>query len=64
MPWVGLGGLLVCIYLMSVLPFATWRRLLVWLAVGLAIYFLYGRRNVERARSAATVTGGGARALA
>jgi basic amino acid/polyamine antiporter, APA family len=52
MPWVGLAGVLVCIYLMAVLPLATWRRLVVWLVVGLAIYFLYGRRNVERARAA------------
>jgi basic amino acid/polyamine antiporter, APA family len=63
MPWVGLGGLLVCIYLMAVLPFATRRRLLVWLAVGLAIYFVYGRRNVARTRSAAAVSGGEVRAL-
>jgi len=65
MPWVALGGILVCIYLMVVLPLATWRRLLVWLAVGLAIYFLYGRRNVERTRAAtAAIAAGEARALA
>ena len=55
MPWVGLAGVAVCIYLMAVLPLATWRRLLVWLAVGLAIYFLYGRRNIQRAQAAAAV---------
>ena len=64
MPWVGIAGVLVCIYLMAVLPFATWRRLLVWLAVGLAIYFLYGRRNVQRTRLAGTVNGEEVRALA
>ena len=61
MPWVGIAGVLVCIYLMAVLPLATWRRLLVWLAIGLSIYFLYGRRNVARTRAArpagATVSG-------
>ena len=64
MPWVGVAGVLVCIYLRAVLPLATWRRLIVWLVVGLAIYFLYGRRNVERARMAAEIRSGGARALA
>jgi APA family basic amino acid/polyamine antiporter len=54
MPWVGIAGVLVCIYLMGVLPLATWRRLLAWLAIGLMIYFTYGRRNVARARAAAT----------
>jgi APA family basic amino acid/polyamine antiporter len=27
---------------MIALPFDTWIRLIVWLAIGLAIYFLYG----------------------
>ena len=52
-PWVGVDGVLVCIYLMAVLPLATWRRLLVWLLIGLAIYFVYGRRNVARTRATA-----------
>jgi APA family basic amino acid/polyamine antiporter len=64
MPWIGLAGVLVCIYLMAVLPLATWRRLLVWLAVGLAIYFLYGRRNVERMRAVASAGRGNTRVLA
>jgi APA family basic amino acid/polyamine antiporter len=55
MPWVGVAGVLVCVYLMAVLPLATWRRLAVWLVIGLTIYFFYGRRNVARARAAAAV---------
>jgi APA family basic amino acid/polyamine antiporter len=27
------------------LPLDTWIRLLVWLGIGLVIYFLYGRRH-------------------
>ena len=30
---------------MASLPVETWERLLVWMALGLAIYFLYGRRH-------------------
>jgi APA family basic amino acid/polyamine antiporter len=54
MPWVPIAGMLVCLYLMTGLPLATWGRLVVWLAVGLAIYFGYGRRGAENARHART----------
>jgi APA family basic amino acid/polyamine antiporter len=38
-------GILCCLLLMFSLPAANWLRLLAWLAVGLVIYFLYGRRH-------------------
>jgi len=38
-------GALSAAYLMFYLDIETWVRLLLWLAVGLAIYFLYGRRH-------------------
>ena len=38
-------GILLCGYLMFDLPLATWGRFVVWLAIGLVIYFLYGRRH-------------------
>jgi len=43
MPWVPIFGTLICLYLMSGLPLRTWIRLFVWLAIGFAIYFGYGR---------------------
>lgn len=44
-PWVPIGGMLACGYLMRGLPLDTWTRLLVWMALGIVIYFGYGRRH-------------------
>ncbi len=41
-PFVPIAGIVVCVYLMSGLPLATWIRFGVWLLIGLVIYFLYG----------------------
>ena len=51
MPVVPILGALSCFYLMASLPWITWERLLIWLAIGLAIYFLYGARAAQRARA-------------
>ena len=48
MPWVAILGALICLAQMAGLPGTTWIRLVVWLAIGLAIYFGYGRRAAER----------------
>jgi APA family basic amino acid/polyamine antiporter len=47
-PWVPLVpilGVLFCLMLMFSLPVINWIRLVVWLALGLIIYFLYGRKH-------------------
>jgi APA family basic amino acid/polyamine antiporter len=36
---------------MVALPATTWERLVIWLALGLIVYFAYGRRNAERTRA-------------
>ena len=54
MPWVPIFGTLICLYLMSGLPLTTWIRLFVWLAIGLAIYFTYGRFRAEAVRKQPT----------
>jgi APA family basic amino acid/polyamine antiporter len=41
-PLIGAG---LCIYLMVDLPGTTWWRFAIWLVIGLAIYFAYGRRH-------------------
>jgi len=38
-------GILSCLGLMLTLPLDTWVRLFVWLALGLGVYFCYGRRH-------------------
>jgi APA family basic amino acid/polyamine antiporter len=44
-PVVPILGVVVCFYLMYSLPFEAWIRLAIWMAVGIAIYFFYGKQN-------------------
>nr|WP_317044221.1 amino acid permease [Chryseolinea serpens] len=47
-PWVPVVpilGIVTCVAMMISLPRDTWIRLVVWLLIGLAIYFLYGKKN-------------------
>jgi APA family basic amino acid/polyamine antiporter len=44
-PFVPIIGMASCLYLMLGLPAATWLRLVVWMALGLIIYFAYGRHH-------------------
>jgi APA family basic amino acid/polyamine antiporter len=50
-PLVPILGILISGYLMANLPLATWIRLVVWLVIGMGIYFGYGRSHsrVQRA---------------
>jgi APA family basic amino acid/polyamine antiporter len=44
-PVVPILTALASLYLMYGLPFDTWLRLIVWMAVGLVIYFLYSKKH-------------------
>lgn len=48
---VALGGVAGCVFVMIGLPGSAWRRFAIWLALGLAIYFLYGYKH-SRVRAA------------
>jgi APA family basic amino acid/polyamine antiporter len=44
-PIVPILGIICCLLLMFSLPTENWLRLVVWMAIGLTIYFAYGRRH-------------------
>ena len=44
-PWVPVLGIAFSLLLMFGLPLSTWLRLIVWLVIGLVIYFGYGHRH-------------------
>src|SRR5256714_2312980 len=52
-PLVPILSIATCLLLMFSLPAENWYRLIIWLAVGLVIYFLYGRRHSVMARHTA-----------
>ncbi|MBV8233288.1 MAG: hypothetical protein JO329_25210, partial [Planctomycetaceae bacterium] len=41
-------GVITSVLLMTFLPRDTWIRLVIWMAIGLMIYFLYGMHHSRR----------------
>ena len=52
-PAVPILGVLFCLILMFSLPSENWLRLFVWLAIGLVIYWSYGRHHSVMAQQRA-----------
>ena len=44
-PFVPLAGVAVCFYLMYSLPSESWYRLIIWMALGVIVYFIYGKNK-------------------
>jgi basic amino acid/polyamine antiporter, APA family len=44
-PFVPIMGAAICFLQMAALPLDTWLRLIVWMAIGFAIYFFYGIKH-------------------
>ncbi|MCA2216401.1 amino acid permease [Jidongwangia harbinensis] len=58
-PLLPIIGILFAVYLMSDLPWDTWVRFVVWLALGILIYFTYGYRNSKVRKAALAGRTGG-----
>ena len=43
-PFVPIAGVAVCFYLMYSLPSESWLRLIIWMALGVVVYFSYGKK--------------------
>lgn len=50
-PFVPLAGIGICAWLMYSLPRDTWWRLAIWMAIGVVIYFSYGRTHSKLAKA-------------
>ncbi len=50
-PFVPIMGILISGALMVALPLATWLRLVIWLAIGMFVYFFYGRSHSKVQKS-------------
>ena len=44
-PFVPIMGVIVCGVMMAALPWDTWLRLILWLAIGMWVYFRYGVKH-------------------
>jgi APA family basic amino acid/polyamine antiporter len=44
-PFVPILGIIICLAMIYGLGWANWTRLIIWLALGLIVYFSYGRKN-------------------
>jgi basic amino acid/polyamine antiporter, APA family len=44
-PWLPAASAIVSLVLMASLPWESWERLIVWMAIGVAMYFVYGYRH-------------------
>lgn len=46
-PVIPVVSALACVYLMTNLSLETWYRFLIWMVLGIGLYYGYGRRNAR-----------------
>lgn len=49
-PWTPLLGIVLCLSMMISLGFDNWLRLIIWMVLGLVVYFCYGIRHSKEKR--------------
>jgi APA family basic amino acid/polyamine antiporter len=57
-PYVPIAGAVICLAQMIGLPVATWERLIVWLVIGLVVYFTYSHRHAIAGRGVTSASSG------
>lgn len=55
-PLVPILGIVSCLFMMVFLPLDTWLRLVIWMLIGIDIYFAYGAKNSKLASVGKTVS--------
>jgi APA family basic amino acid/polyamine antiporter len=49
-PWLPIAAIVACLWLMLNLTALTWIRFIVWMAIGMVVYLVYGKRHSKLAR--------------
>ena len=44
-PLIPILGIVVCVAMMASLPIESWERLAIWMAAGIGLYFIYGKKH-------------------
>lgn len=44
-PLIPILGIIVCVLMMASLPLESWERLAIWMAIGIGLYFAYGKKH-------------------
>jgi APA family basic amino acid/polyamine antiporter len=57
-PYVPIAAALICLFVMGFLTIGTWLRFLVWMGLGLIIYFAYSRSHSRLAREESSTDAG------